>query len=125
LLTMLGVRQDHQANSRNTCVEEMAQTYAINTLVLKVSVSPCEPYLVDSMGHILRCGRVAYLPYPLIPGRAFLYPTLQGVDKGQPCLGNCLPPPPPTPSYFAKATRVVGEREWEKFPTLTRVCRGN
>ena len=29
-----------------------------------------------------------YLPYPLIPGWAFLYPTLQGVTKGQPCLGT-------------------------------------
>jgi hypothetical protein len=29
-----------------------------------------------------------YLPYPLIPGWAFLYPTLQGVVKGQPCLGS-------------------------------------
>ena len=28
-----------------------------------------------------------YLPYPLIPGWAFLYPTLQGVAKGQPYLG--------------------------------------
>ena len=34
-----------------------------------------------------------YLPYPLIPGWAFLYPTLQGVVKGQPCLGT---PPPAT-----------------------------
>jgi hypothetical protein len=46
-----------------------------------------------------------YLPYPLIPGWAFLYPTLQGVAKGQPCLGT------PPQNYFAKATRVVGERE--------------
>ena len=46
-----------------------------------------------------------YLPYPLIPGWTFLYPTLQGVVKGQPCWGA-------TPqSYFAKATRVVEERE--------------
>jgi hypothetical protein len=27
-----------------------------------------------------------YLSYPLIPGWAFLYPTLQGVAKGQTCL---------------------------------------
>jgi hypothetical protein len=45
-----------------------------------------------------------YLAYPLIPGWAFLYPTLQGVAKGKPCLGNPR-------RYFAKATRVVGERE--------------
>ena len=32
-----------------------------------------------------------YLPYPLIPGWAFLYPTLQGVAKGQPCLGISPP----------------------------------
>ena len=32
-----------------------------------------------------------YLSYPLIPGWAFLYPTLHGVVKGQPC----LPPSPP------------------------------
>ena len=42
-----------------------------------------------------------YLPYPFIPGWAFLYPTLQWVAKGQPC----------PRSYFAKATMVVGERE--------------
>jgi hypothetical protein len=45
-----------------------------------------------------------YLPYPLIPGWAFLHPTLQEVAKGQPCLG--IPQ-----NYFAKATRVMGERE--------------
>ena len=27
-----------------------------------------------------------YLPFPLIPGWAFLYPTLQELAKGQPCL---------------------------------------
>jgi hypothetical protein len=42
-----------------------------------------------------------YLSYLLIPGWAFLHPTLQRVAKGQPCLGN-------PQSYFAKATRVVG-----------------
>jgi hypothetical protein len=26
--------------------------------------------------------------YPLIPGWAFLYPNLQGMAKGQPCLGT-------------------------------------
>jgi hypothetical protein len=45
-----------------------------------------------------------YLPYSLIPGWSFLYPTLQGVAKGQLCLGTLQ-------SYFTKATRVVGERE--------------
>ena len=47
----------------------------------------------------------------LIPGWAFLYPTLQGATKGQPCQGaalpgDCLPCPP---SYFAKVTRIVWE----------------
>ena len=37
--------------------------------------------------------------------------------------GAALPGDAP-PSYFAKATRVVGERdEGKKFPTLTRVRR--
>ena len=64
-----------------------------------------------------------YLPYPLIPGWAFLYPTLQGVAKGQPCLGTT--PPRPHWSYFAEATKFVGEREWgKKFPKLTRVSSG-
>ena len=31
------------------------------------------------------------LPYPLIPGWAFLYPTHQGVVKGQPCLETPAP----------------------------------
>ena len=54
-----------------------------------------------------------YLPYPLIHGWAFLYPTLQGVAKGQPYLG--------TPwSYFAKATRVVGEGIGEEVPNTNQ-----
>ena len=32
-----------------------------------------------------------YLSYPLIPGWAFLYPSIQGVSKWQACLGNPLP----------------------------------
>ena len=63
-----------------------------------------------------------YLPYPLIPGWAFLYPTLQGRGQVAALSWN----PPPHPSYFAKATRVVGEREWgKKFPTQTRVHSGS
>jgi hypothetical protein len=49
-----------------------------------------------------------YLPYLLIPGWAFLYPTLQGVVKGQSFLGT------PTQSYSMVLElyyRSAGERE--------------
>jgi hypothetical protein len=45
------------------------------------------------------------------PWWAFLYPTLQRMVKGHPCLGT-----PSLQSYFAKATRVLGEREKEEVP---------
>lgn len=49
--------------------------------------TPCQfPYSLVSQAWEGR-----YLPYPLIPWWSFLYPTLQGVVKGQPCLGT--PPP--------------------------------
>jgi hypothetical protein len=62
-------------------------------------------------------GRAATYPIHSSLGGHSSNPTIQGVAKGQPCLGTPRPL-----SYFAKATRVVGEREWgKKFPTLTRV----
>ena len=61
-----------------------------------------QPARVPPILWSVRHGRAAnYLP--LIPGWAFLYPTLQGVARGSPTWGPW--------SYFAKATRVIGERD--------------
>jgi hypothetical protein len=63
---------------------------------------PCQvPYSL-----VIQAWEDCYLPYPLIPGWAFLYLTLQGMVKGHPFLGT-----PFSRTCFAKATRVLGERE--------------
>jgi hypothetical protein len=46
---------------------------------------PCPPEFPYSL--VSQAWEGCYLSYPLIPGWAFLYPTLQGVAKEQPCLG--------------------------------------
>jgi hypothetical protein len=58
-----------------------------------------------------------YLPYSFIPEWAFLYPTLQGVVKGQPCLGT----PPPPRATLLKPPGLWERGKGKKFPTLTRV----
>ena len=78
-----------------------------------LTASPEFPYSLVS-----QAGEGCYLPYPLIPGWAFHYPTLQGVVKGQPCLG--------TPwSYFAKTTRFVGDRKIEEVPNTDQRAQWN
>lgn len=42
----------HQASSHNIYAEDQVQTHA-GPVVATVSVSPYEPYLVDSVGHVL------------------------------------------------------------------------
>jgi hypothetical protein len=65
----------------------------------------------------VRYGRAATYPIHLSLSGHSSIPLFRGWPRGSPVWN-----PPPT-SYFAKATRIVGEREWrKKFPTLTRVC---
>ena len=61
-----------------------------------------------------------YLPYPLIPGWAFLYPTLQGVVKGQPCLGN-----PPTPATLLKPPGLWERGKREEIPNTDQSVQQN
>lgn len=53
-LPLLWVSQKYQTNNNNTYTEEdLVQTHEAPVLATPVSVSPCEPYLVDLVGHVL------------------------------------------------------------------------
>ena len=47
-LPLLSVLQEHQATNHNLYAENLGQTHMLAT---SVSVSPCEPCLVHSVGH--------------------------------------------------------------------------
>lgn len=49
---LLGVPQNHQANSHDIHTEDLVQIHAYTMLAASVSVRPCEPCLVDSMDHV-------------------------------------------------------------------------
>ena len=55
---------------------------------------------------VIQAWEGCYLPYPLIPGWAFLYPTLQGLANGQPCLG--------TPPSLPGTTLLKPPGLWER-----------
>lgn len=52
-LPLLGVPQEHQANSHNTYTEDLVQPHAGSVLAASVSMGTCVPHLVDSAGHAL------------------------------------------------------------------------
>lgn len=49
LLPLLEVLQNHQANSCNMYTEDLVQTLVGSVFATAVSVSPCEPCLVDTV----------------------------------------------------------------------------
>jgi hypothetical protein len=64
-----------------------------------------------------------YLPYPLIPRWAFLYPTLQGVVKGQPCLG--IPPPTRPGATLLKPPGLWETGKREEVPNTDQSTKRN
>lgn len=50
LLPLLGVPQKHKAKTHNIYVKNLVKTYEIS---ISISVSPCEPWLSDSVSHAL------------------------------------------------------------------------
>jgi hypothetical protein len=72
LLSLLGIPQSYQANCHNLFSEGLVQTHTGAVPATSVSVSPYEPCLVDSVGHVLLCA-----PSPLTP-TLFLPPLSRG-----------------------------------------------
>ena len=58
--------QEHQVNSHNMHTEDLMQTHAGPVIATLVSVSSCEPCLVDSVGHVLLVSSIPPDSYTLL-----------------------------------------------------------
>jgi hypothetical protein len=71
---------------------------------------------------VIQAWEGCYLPYPLILGWAFLYPTLQVMVKGQPCLRS----PPPLPrATLLKPQRFRERGKREEVPNIDQSVHWN
>lgn len=77
-LPVLGVTQEHQATSRNICTEDLVQTPAGLVLDTSVSVSPCDPCLVDSVDHVLLVSSIPFDSYNFSLPSCMGFPELRG-----------------------------------------------